>query len=336
MEKKILRVQLYTLFILTTLNLIYFNYRDNLPDNYYEIALQNQSINFFTYYFFSVLANFGYWCGIWVTISFVTFAALHSFVLTKNKDFKNQIVIVALLPLTLFLCYLIFPETLGEGLYFLLKENLSLLTVLSSVFIFGASFFYLVSEKKFFKTCSFLQKKAVILFNLIKNADYSAITKFDARKYFNDLKIKLGPLLGRFSGKELAPLNVSRKMKISGASSLPEVKRSLPVDPDVPSEADEISIVESDANTELPDVDVDVEAFDDSQIDDTDEDEDEEESDEESEFEEVESPFRSNHTSSRRNTHQTSQECIIEQLGNGACHLSDIAWVWYDLASEAI
>ena len=311
MEKKILRVQLYTLFILTTLNLIYFNYRDNLPDNYYEIALQNPSINFFTYYFFSVLANFGYWCGIWVTISFVTFAALHSFVLTKSKDFKNQIVIVALLPLTLFLCYLIFPETLGEGLYFLLKENLSLLTVVSSVFIFGASFFYLVSEKKFFKTCSFLQKKAVSLFNFIKDSDYSALTKFDARKYFNELKIKLGALLGRFLGKELAPLNVTRKMNITGATSLPEVKRSLPVDSDVTSEADEISIIDSEADTELPDVDY--EAFDDSQIDDADEDEDE--SVEDSEFEEVESPFQSNNPSSEDKFFESDEliNCITQK-----------------------
>lgn len=100
MEKKILKSQLYFLFILTTLNLIYFYYRDNLPDNYYEITYQNQSINFFTYYFFTVLANFGYWCGIWVTVSFITFAILHTFVLTKKKDVKNQIVIAALLPFT--------------------------------------------------------------------------------------------------------------------------------------------------------------------------------------------------------------------------------------------
>ena len=85
MEKKSLKIQLYSLFVLTLLNLIYFYYRDNLPDNYYEITYQNQSINFFTYYFFSLLANFGYWCGIWVTASFVTFAMLYSFVFSKKK-----------------------------------------------------------------------------------------------------------------------------------------------------------------------------------------------------------------------------------------------------------
>ncbi len=313
MEKKILRVQLYTLFILTTLNLIYFYYRENLPDNYYEIALQNQSINFFTYYFFSLLANFGYWCGIWVTISFVAFAVLHSFVLTKNKDFKNQIVIAALLPLTLFLCYLIFPETLGEGLYFLLKENLSVLTVVSSVFILGASFFYLVSEKKFFKTCSYLKKKIVILFNFIKDADYSALTKFDGKKYLNDLKLKLSSLLGRFTEKELAPLNVPRKMKISGAGAVSEVKRSMPLDSDVPSVTEEVSIVALDENSDLSDADADADSdeFDDSQIDDTDE----AESDEESEFEEVESPFQSNHSSSEDKFFESDEliNCITQK-----------------------
>lgn len=99
MDKKILRYQLNTLFILTTLNLIYFYYRDNLPDNFFEINYQNSSINFFTYYFFSMLANFGYWCGIWITLSFLTFAVLNSLVFTKKKDVKNQAVIAVLLPL---------------------------------------------------------------------------------------------------------------------------------------------------------------------------------------------------------------------------------------------
>jgi S-DNA-T family DNA segregation ATPase FtsK/SpoIIIE len=313
MEKKILRVQLYTLFILTTLNLIYFNYRDNLPDNYYEIALQNQSINFFTYYFFTLLANFGYWCGIWITISFVTFAVLHSFVFTKNKDFKNQVVIAALLPLTLFLCYLIFPETLGEGLYFLLKENLSFLTIISSIFILGASFFYLVSEKRFFKTCRFIQTKAVTFLNFVKNADYSSLKNFHAKKYFHDFNQKLSLLITRYTGKELVPVNVSRKMKITESNKVLEVKRSLPVDSNVSVEIEEIANTEIEAITELHVSDVEIKYFDDSQIDDTEDDEDE--SDEESEFEEVESPFQSHNVSSEDKFFESDEliNCITQK-----------------------
>ena len=152
MEKKILRIQLYSLFILTTLNLVYFYYRDNLPDNYYEISYQNQSINFLSYYIFSILANFGYWSGIWVTSSFVIFAILHSFSLNRKNDTKNLFVVGTLLPLCFGLSYILIPETIGEGLFSLIKEQVSFWVLLSSTVFFGASFFYLVAEKKFFKT----------------------------------------------------------------------------------------------------------------------------------------------------------------------------------------
>ncbi|MBA2404226.1 MAG: DUF87 domain-containing protein, partial [Bdellovibrionales bacterium] len=297
MEKKILRVQLYTLFILTTLNLIYFYYRDNLPDNYYEITSQNQSINFFTYYFFSLLANFGYWCGIWVTVSFVAFAILYSFVLNKKKDVKNQIVIAALLPLTLFLCYLILPETLGEGLYFFLKENLSSLTIVSSVILLGTSFFYLVSEKKFFKTCKFVWKQIVSLGTMIKEADYSKIKSFDAKKYLLVFKAKFDQVIGRLRDQEEAvastPVASPSKLKITGAAKITEVKRSLPVEalevPELTTEDEEESDQEENQDDENVDTDEVVdeldEEFNDSQIDELEEDSDDE-------FEEVDSPFQ--------------------------------------------
>lgn len=276
MEKKILRVQLYSLFILTTLNLIYFYYRDSLPDNYYEISYQNESINVFTYYFFSLLANFGYWCGIWVTVSFVTFAVLHSFVLNKKKDVKNQIVIAALLPLTLSLCYLLLPEALGEGLFFLMKNNLSILTVLTSILIFGASFFYLVSEKKFFKTCKFIWKKLVAVGSMIREADYSTIKSFDAKKVFSDVKEKVTALFRKNETVEAT----SSKLKITESPRISEVKRSFPVEP-LAEEVEEIEEVIEEEDEETVD---ELEEFNDSQIDEVDEESD-------GEFEEVESPF---------------------------------------------
>lgn len=294
MEKKILRVQLYTLFILTTINLIYFYYRDNLPDNYYEITYQNQSINFFTYYFFSLLANFGYWCGIWVTVSFVTFAVLHSFVLNKKKDFKNQIVIAALLPLTLFLCYLILPETLGEGLYFLVKENLSLLSILSSVLIFGASFFYLVSEKNFFKTCKYIWKKIVAFASFIKEADYSAVKSFDPKAFIATLKVKANELVAKFQKNTdsvpAAAAPVKAKLKIT------EAKRALPI------ETVELPLAEVEEDEEVGVLAETEETTDELEDDSADENAEEntEEEDEvfndsvdevDEEFEEVESPF---------------------------------------------
>jgi S-DNA-T family DNA segregation ATPase FtsK/SpoIIIE len=216
MEKKILKAQLYVLFILTTLNLIYFYFRDSLPDNYFEITYHNDSINFLTYYLFSFLANFGYWCGIWVTASFITFALLHSFVLTKKRDIKYQLVIATLLPLTLCLAYLLLPASLGEGLYFLIEENLSVIHVILSTLFFAISFFYLVSEKHFFKTCKFLAKQADVLIMVIKDADYAALRAFNFSKLTSGLKALPAGVMARFQ-KEADPEAVLPKLKITNS-----------------------------------------------------------------------------------------------------------------------
>lgn len=182
MEKKILRAQLYTLFILTTLNLIYFYYRDNLPDNYFEINFQNDSINSFSYYLFSLLANFGYWCGIWITVSFITFSLLHTFVFNKKKDVKNQFVISALLPLSVVLCYLVLPETLGEGLYYIIKENVGIFSLFLSLIFFAAAFFYLVSEKYFFKTCKWMVENTFDFLKRLKGMNLRTLKNIDFKK----------------------------------------------------------------------------------------------------------------------------------------------------------
>lgn len=295
MEKKILRAQLYSLFILTTLNLVYFYYRDNLPDNYFDISYQNESINFFTYYFFSLLANFGYWCGIWVTVSFITFAILHSFVLTKKKDTKNQIVIATLLPLTLGLCYFILPESLGEGLFFLIKENISALTLVACTFMFGASFFYLVSEKNFFKTCKWIWKHMAAFGNMVKEADYSAIKEFDYKKFPMLMKAKALELMAKFKKEEvpaLGAVKAPKKLKITESPKIQEVQRSLPVEPvmeveeEEEIEEDDEIVDEVEETEDEEESEEEVEEFNDSIDEAVEEEEDSEE------FEEVESPFQ--------------------------------------------
>lgn len=284
MEKKILRTQLYSLFILTTLNLIYFYYRDNLPDNYYEITYQNSSINFFTYYFFSLLANFGYWCGIWVTVSFVTFAILHTLVLTKKKDVKNQIVIAALMPLTLGLCYFILPEALGEGLFFLIKENFSSITLFFCTFFFGASFFYLVSEKNFFKTCNWIWKRVTALAEMIKTADYSALKSIEYKKYPELIKAQVLAFVARMKApaEAVAKVKAPAKFKITESPKIEPVITPVPVVEDEEEIVDEVEEIDEVEEEETEVEEDEVEEFNDSV--------DEEETEEE-DFEEVDSPF---------------------------------------------
>ena len=308
MDKKILRYQLNTLFILTTLNLIYFYYRDNLPDNFFEINYQNESINFFTYYFFSMLANFGYWCGIWITLSFLTFAVLNSLVFTKKKDTKNQIVVAVLLPLTLGSCYLIFPGTVGEGLFFLIRENVGTFTLISSLFVLGTSFFYLVSEKHFFKTCRYLGKKSLNLYEAIRTADYSRIQAIDPKAYFVALKETLPEFMAKFK-RTPAPEEAESKLKITSAPKLPEkikVEKVQPVmvEPEVEEEPEEAEEAETEEETSF-ETEEETEVFADSV-----DEEFEEESAEDEEMEAVESPYQRKKVEDKFFEHDELVQCI--------------------------
>jgi S-DNA-T family DNA segregation ATPase FtsK/SpoIIIE len=225
MDKKILRYQLNTLFILTTVNLLYFYYRDNLPDNFFEINYQNDSINIFTYYFFSMLANLGYWCGIWITLSFLTFAILNSLVFTKKKDIKNQIVVAVLLPLTLGICYFVMPVALGEGLFFLIRENVGTFTLVSSLLLLGISFFYLVSEKHFFKTCKYVAKKSMKLYDAIRTADYSSLQKIDFKAWFTSLQERIPVMIAKLRA---VPAETEPKLKITNP---PKFQEKVKVEP---------------------------------------------------------------------------------------------------------
>ena len=295
MEKKILKAQLYTLFILTTLNLIYFYYRETLPDNYFEITYQNQNINIVSYYLFSMLANFGYWCGIWITVSFIVFALLHSFVLTKKRDVKNQIVIAALLPLTLCLCYFLLPETLGEGLFYLIREYVSVFTLVTSILLFGASFFYLVSEKKFFKTCRYIWSSLENLFSIIKDADYSSMKSMDFKKIPEAIKAWIVNFIARYKNTELPATAAPAKLKITDSPKLKEP--SIPkTKVEVVEELEEVEETEEEEEfeEELEDDSDEEELEEDEEINDSlDEELEEEESEE---FEEEVSPFVARNT----------------------------------------
>lgn len=282
MEKKIIRVQLYTLFVLTAINLLYFYYRDNLPDNYYEISYLNSSINVFTYYFFSILANFGFWCGIWVTLSFIAFAILNTLVFTKKNDTKYQLVLVTLLPLTLGLSFFLLPESLGDGLYFLLQENVGTLVILSSMLFCSVAFFYLVSEKHFFKTCRWLEKQFLGFGQLLLETDYSSLFRnFDLTKSLQTLRARL---LSTFKREvQEAPVQSQPRLKISQPRPA-EFKRPAP-QVQVEEPIEEIAVDEEEDDSEAlmdDDSDYDIEAFDDTQIDEVEDDQ---------EFEEIESPF---------------------------------------------
>lgn len=333
MDKKILRYQLNTLFILTTLNLIYFYYRDNLPDNFFEINYQNSSINFFTYYFFSMLANFGYWCGIWITLSFLTFAVLNSLVFTKKKDVKNQVVIAVLLPLTLGICYLIFPVALGEGLFYLIRENVGTFTMVSSMFVLGLSFFYLVSEKHFFKTCRYFAKKSMNLFEAIRSADYSRLQAIDLKAWFQSLQDKVPAMIAKFKPSEAVAKVPVPKLKITNPPKLQEKAKVEEVVAETEVEDEEVEVeveeelVEIEATAEEESSDESEEEYFDDSVDTDD-------SVETEELEAVESPYQRKKVEDKFFEHDELVQSIVPK--NRSTNSHDVEDQYFITIAKAI
>lgn len=329
MDKKILRYQLNTLFILTTLNLIYFYYRDNLPDNFFEINYQNESINIFTYYFFSMLANFGYWCGIWITLSFLTFAVLNSLVFTKKKDVKNQAVIAVLLPLTLGICYFASPVALGEGLYFLIKENVGTFTLLTSLMMLATAFFYLVSEKHFFKTCRYLAKKAVRFYEAVRTADYSSLQKIDPKAWLSRVQEQVPLLWAKFKP---ATAEVEPKLTITTPPKFQEKVKAAPVKAPEPVAVEEVEEEIEEVEEEIEEVEEEIESESEEMY--ADSVDSEEVTEEDEELEEVESPYQRKKVEDKFFDHDELVESIAPKHRMNVSH--DIEDQYFIVIAKAI
>ncbi len=190
--------------------------------------------------------------------------------MTKKRDVKNQLAIAALLPLTLCLCYLLLPETLGEGLYFLVRENVSLFTIVISVMFFGASFFYLVSEKNFIKTCRYIWKQVVVFSIFVKERDYSKFKSLNLVNVVTYLKQQRLAFFQYFKKDKNSKLVITDSKKpheaIVSRASVPEAVTEL------------IEEIEVEEESDIEDEVFHEEEIIDSQIDDT--------------LEEIESPFQ--------------------------------------------
>lgn len=171
MKQKIYKFQLISLFTIAFLNLIFFYFKERLPDNYFEISSQNQDINLFTYYVISAIAHVGFYTGVWVFAGFVAFALIYSFVLNQKKV-KGE-AFLAVLPVTaaLFLCYVIFPETVGDGLGIFIREMGSTLTLLLILISHALILYYLIAPQSFKSNAKLLYKTAIRLAKSIRTVD---------------------------------------------------------------------------------------------------------------------------------------------------------------------
>jgi S-DNA-T family DNA segregation ATPase FtsK/SpoIIIE len=173
MKQKILKFQLIGLFAVAFTNLAYFYFRDRLPDNFYEISSANSNINLFTYYAASLLAHVGFYTGIWVFAGFVAFAVTYSLLLNKKKVSHEGA--LAVLPVTaaMLVCFILFPETVGDGLATFLRQNFTAITLSLAIIVHALALYYLIAPSSFKKNARRLGKSCMQLVQRLKEGDWS-------------------------------------------------------------------------------------------------------------------------------------------------------------------
>jgi DNA segregation ATPase FtsK/SpoIIIE, S-DNA-T family len=172
MKQKILKIQLVSLFAVAFLNLIYFYFKERLPDNFYEISSINTGINAASYYVISLLAHIGFYSGIWVFAGFVAFAVVYSFLLTK-KNAKSEAPL-AILPVTgmMLLCYVLFPETIGEGLATFMRQNSTAFGLFIAIVSHGLAMYYLIAPASFKKNAKRIGKTCMRMAARVRQGDW--------------------------------------------------------------------------------------------------------------------------------------------------------------------
>ncbi len=139
MRNKILKIQLFGLFILTIVSFLEFYFRDSLPDNYLSISSINESINIISYFFSSLVGVIGFYTGPWIFLPFLLFTITYAFLISRRNYFFDICLPVFLTVFFAILSYFVFPKILGFGLYSIFKNynlDVVLFLIMISFFIF--------------------------------------------------------------------------------------------------------------------------------------------------------------------------------------------------------
>lgn len=125
MVAKILKIELFGLFLFTALAFFAFYFRDSLPDNALSISSHTESLSVVSYFIFSLVSLIGYYTGPWTLAAFFVFSLFYAFKFSKRDSVLDLVNIVPLLLGTLILFYFMAPEFVGRGMLALMNETLT-------------------------------------------------------------------------------------------------------------------------------------------------------------------------------------------------------------------
>ena len=123
MREKVLKIEISLLFLFALLSSLYFYFQENLPDHFLTISSDNTSINFFSYGLTSLIVGVEYFSGTWLIFPSLFFFMAHGLFFARRQYTLDLFLLFPILTFFLMLCYLFFPIMLGQGMAYLLHEN---------------------------------------------------------------------------------------------------------------------------------------------------------------------------------------------------------------------
>lgn len=131
LTNKVLKAELFFLFILTTLSLAAFYFGEQLPDNYLSITSRESELGIISYLSSSVVVGVGYYLGPWTIVPFLLFALFYTLQFSRRNIPLDAFNFISLTFGSLFLFYYFAPQFLGTGVRYLIKNYFSSLEALS-------------------------------------------------------------------------------------------------------------------------------------------------------------------------------------------------------------
>ena len=137
MIQKILKTKLWLLCGLAFLNVIYYAFYKNFPDNTLTISSSDGDLSYLSYYLSSLFTLASYHVGIWIVAPCFTYFFIYKTILNKrNKEF--DLFIPLLLSGFFFsLSFIFFPEFIGKGLLYKSDKVLDTYVVFFMILLFG-------------------------------------------------------------------------------------------------------------------------------------------------------------------------------------------------------
>ena len=127
MREKILKAEIFLLFILLLTSVLYFSFQKNLPDHFMTISSNNDSINVISYGLTSIVVVVATFSGVWLIFPLIFFSILYASYLSQRSYVLDLLIVLPVLGFFLVLSHFFFPVMLGPNIAFILREHTSAL-----------------------------------------------------------------------------------------------------------------------------------------------------------------------------------------------------------------